>query len=149
MQKVFINLPPDEWHGFLTESLNATRVGEGKYRLENTPFFARGVSYKDIVSVSENEGRLVLDKVLISSGHSTYRILLKSDPKGSRRWMDYWKPIEKLGCTYEENRELALTMLAIDIPGNVCVHEAYKLLEEGETAGVWEFEEGHCGQVGV
>lgn len=147
--KLFFNLGPNEWHGFFTESVNVSPVGKGKYRIENTPFFARGVSFKDVVSASRQDGRLRFEKVIISSGHSTYRLLLKDRNGNSQPWLEFWKPLEKLGCSYEENKELSLTMLAVDVPSNVCIHDAYELLAEGEEAGVWEFEEGHCGQVGV
>ena len=38
-----------------------------------------------------------------------------------------------------------MILLAVDIPPNVDIHKAYELLDYGEQAGIWGFEEGHCG----
>jgi hypothetical protein len=35
------------------------------------------------------------------------------------------------------------SLYAIDIPPTVNINEAYKVLEQGEADGVWEFEEGY------
>jgi hypothetical protein len=44
------------------------------------------------------------------------------------------------GCTYESVNE---KYISIDIPANSDVVVLYTLLEDGETAGVWVFEEGY------
>lgn len=147
--KLFFDLGQDQWHGFRSESVNATKVWDQKYRLENSPFFAKGVSYKDIVAAEKVKNRLIFVDTILSSGHSTYHVLLKDKMVKPQEWLIYWDPLEEIGCSYEENRELALTMLAIDVPSGTNIREVYKLLELGERAGVWEFEEGHCGHFSV
>ncbi len=53
-----------------------------------------------------------------------------------------WRRLQELGCTYERaNRRL----IAIDVPPRTDVYAVYRVLEEGEKAKYWEFEEGHCG----
>lgn len=53
-----------------------------------------------------------------------------------------WKPVEALGCTYERATK---RLLAIEVPPTADIYAVYKLLEAGARAGVWSFQEGHCG----
>jgi hypothetical protein len=48
--------------------------------------------------------------------------------------------MEIWGCSYEEG-----VVLSVDVPPSVDIYAVYDLLEAGEIAGVWAFEEGHCG----
>jgi Domain of unknown function (DUF4265) len=50
--------------------------------------------------------------------------------------------LEKDGCTFEGARE---KLLAVDVPPRADIYGVYALLQRGEDAGAWEFEEGHCG----
>lgn len=72
--KVWFKLE-DAWHDSATESLWASNLGDGLYRLENSPFYAFGVSFLDTVTAIERYGRLWFDKVVLRGGHSTYRII--------------------------------------------------------------------------
>ena len=137
--RILFELEAEAWHGVATERLWADRVAPGRYRLRNTPFFAFGVSCGDIVSGEENDGQLVFRSVTIKGGHSSYRIRLaaENDPEAFQK---YWAPIERLGCTFEQGR-----VLAVDVPAETDIHRVYELLEAGESAGFWHFEEGDCG----
>jgi hypothetical protein len=55
-------------------------------------------------------------------------------------FIDRWKAFQMAGCTYESVNE---KYISIDIPANSDVVVLYTLLEDGETAGVWVFEEGY------
>ncbi|HMA96098.1 MAG TPA: DUF4265 domain-containing protein [Polyangiaceae bacterium] len=138
--KVTFVLDPDAWHGSSTESLWATEIGPGQYRLENSPFYAVGVSFDDIVLARPQEGRLQFVEPIKRGGHSTYRIITSSD--ASERFESFWKALESCGCTYEEGTG---GLLAVDVPPESNIHEVYAALEAGEQQGVWSFEEGHCG----
>lgn len=139
MVKVVFPLDPGAWHGSLTESLWATPTGEGRYRLENTPFYALGVSYMDTVTAREDHGSWVFTGVATRGGHSTYRVI----PRATLEIVTtHWAPLHAAGCTYEEG---ARGLRAVDVPPQSDVSEVYRLLEAGEAAGVWYFEEGHCG----
>jgi hypothetical protein len=132
-------LDPGAWHGTATERLWAEPLGGRRYRLRNTPFFAFGVSTEDIVFANEKDGQLVFAGVSIASGHSSYRLRLNV-PRTDPAFAEAWAPLEALGCTYEEGE-----VLAVDVPPRVNIHEAYRLLTDGESKGLWEFDEGHCG----
>ena len=51
----------------------ATDLGNGRYRLENCPFYAYNLAFGDIVkaSFSEAEEALVFEKVVGKSGHKS------------------------------------------------------------------------------
>ena len=52
-------------------------------------------------------------------------------------------------CGTYESAEMNTLLLAVDVPPGVDVYAAYTLLEKGEADGIWYFEEGHCGHLGV
>lgn len=142
-KKVIFELEPD-WHGFETESVWIKERSARSYQIENTPFFIFGVSYKDIVEAEENDyGSLIFKKVLKISGHSTYRAIIT--PEMGESWRDQWAKLFDLGCTYEEGMVGEVKVLAIDVPPETDIYTVYSLLEEGEAAGCWAFEEGHVG----
>jgi hypothetical protein len=141
LTKVVIPLAASDWHSYSAESVWAAPVGAGLVRIANVPFYADGLSYADIAGVRDDAGQQVITGVVRRGGHSTYRICLAED-RLSSGWRSYWLPLEALGCTYERatNR-----LFAIDVPPATDIHAAYDLLDAGEQAGVWSFQEGHCG----
>lgn len=133
----------DDWEGIEAENMWAEVVAPGEYRLRNSPFYAYDVSAEDTVFATEVDNILSFAGVASRGGHSTYRILLPTgDSIESARFRKYWEPLEQLGCTYEVAKQ---RWLAVDIPRDVNIHEAYAMLERGEADRAWEFEEVHCG----
>ena len=61
---------PDEhgWPPARAETLWARRVGDNEYEIDNIPFYVRGVSAEDVVSVSEHEGTLAFQRVIKTLG---------------------------------------------------------------------------------
>ena len=116
------------WHGSATERLWAERIGNSRYRLRNSPFFAFGVSAEDIVFGEETDSQIIFKAVSIRGGHSTYRLMIATKWENAA-FAKHWEPLSD--CRGR--------------PTPADVYAVYKLLEEGEAAGVWEFEEGHCG----
>ncbi len=138
--KVIFQLDPGSWHGSATETVWAEPLGSGRYRLCNVPFYAFDVSYDDVVGAVEGSWGLVFTSVIRRGGHSTYRLLTK-DPLRDQ-FESFWKPLAECGCTYEEGHR---PLLAIDVPAEADIFVVYSRLEEGQLAGIWSFEEGHCG----
>lgn len=139
--KLAILLPSDAWHGFESESVWAEAVDDGTMRILNTPFFAKGISYKDVVSIKVGPEVMWFDSIVKKSGHSTYRILL-GDSTGDMTFRIRWNDIASLGCTYEAFIRGSLRMYAVDIPPGVVVRGVYALLASGEKDGIWDFDEG-------
>jgi hypothetical protein len=140
--RIVFALDPTAWHGTSTERLWADPVGDRRFRIRNTPFFAFGVSYEDIIFAEDHEEELHFAGISIRGGHSTYRLWLIGRDRNLPSFQKYWEPLEKLGCSYEEG-----PVLAVDVPPNADIYIVYRLLESGTTAGVWDFEEGHCGHL--
>lgn len=138
--KITFRLETGAWHGSATETIWAESVGPGQYRLCNVPFYAFDVSYDDVVRVVEDAGSLLFASVARRGGHSTYRLLVN---EVHRDQLDnFWKQLAECGCTYEEGHR---PLLAVDVPAEADIFEVYRRLEEGQLAGAWSFEEGHCG----
>lgn len=142
--KVRFTLPPeDRSQGVEAESLWAEVVNEGRFRIDNIPFYAYEISLGDIITGEPDGDRIAFGRVLKRSGHSTYRVLVK-DEKGfeSTSFLKLWHQLERLGCSYEVAKR---RWIAIDVPPSTDVFAVYRILEDGENTGVWSFEEGHCG----
>ena len=138
--KVSFALEPGAWHGSATETLWAEPIGPGQYRLENSPFFAFGISYKDVVLARPDGSKMLFVEPFSRGGHSTYRII--PNPNRIAESDDMWALLQKLGCSSEEG---PVGLLVIDVPPNANIFDVYHALEAGESEGIWSFEEGHCG----
>ena len=131
----------DGWHKQGTETVWASKLSGDEYRIENVPFYAKGVSYGDIVKTRKEGDDLHFTEIIEKSQHSTYRIYLM--PKTSiERFKEFWNSLQLIGCTYEKAND---NLYAIDVPSDTNIYKAYELLEKGEKEGVWDFEEGDCG----
>lgn len=137
--KITIELEPHSLHACATERLWADQLDRGVFRLRNSPFYAYGLSFGDIVLAVEGELGWTFVQVVKHSGHSTYRIIVRQP----LQFKVFWEPLQSLGCTFEEGHA---HLLAVDVPPNADIHAVYKLLALGEQANVWHFEEGHCAQ---
>jgi hypothetical protein len=142
MEKIVLSLDPNAWHGHATETVWAEQVGTRRYRLKSVPFYAKDLSYGDVVITSPSEQGERVERVAIRSGHSTYRLFLAEDVSfESEVFHRYWKPLENLGCTMERATK---RLIAVDVPPSTSIHAAYQRMEDGERRGIWEFEEGYC-----
>lgn len=142
--KINFPLPPeDQAQGVEAENLWAEPLGGDRFRIDNIPFYAYGISHEDVVVASQVEGRLRFQEVSARSGHSTYRVLVK-DTAGyeGADFQKLWARLRELGCTYEVAKRRWIT---IDVPSDSDVFTVYRILEQGEADGVWSFEEAHCG----
>jgi hypothetical protein len=141
--KVIFELPQDDdgWPPAGSEGLWAVPVTPDVVRLDNTPFFVRGVAAGDLIRVRRNDdGQLQADERLQWSGHCTIRIIVFRDGplSGSpQRILDMFTP---LGVTGEGIEQFSL--VALDIPPDADIAAVKRLLREGERDGSWEYEEG-------
>jgi hypothetical protein len=149
--KISFNLDPTEWHLTPSEALWAEPLGKaGSYRVMNTPYFIRGISFLDAIAANfDNDSGFIefSGVVLERSGHSTYRLAVTPD-QGS--FVRAWHGLEEVGCTYDSLRAIDTSMglrdlFAVDVPPQTNIYEVYEMLRRGEQEGVWLFEEGHFG----
>lgn len=136
-----VTLPNRVWKGEINETVWAERLTAERCRLKNVPFYAYGVSFDDILKITVNASSIEAVGVLARAGHSTYRFFVQKG-QVERALGSYWKTIEEAGCTFERATK---HLFAVDVPPEADIHAVYQALETGEQAGVWEFEEGHCG----
>ena len=116
------------------ETLGAVSLGDGRYRIDNVPFFAYNVSLGDVVEATGKRLPRV-QRVVEKSGHRTLRAAF-SEEEGVEgpTARPLIEAIERLGCGYEG---FAPMLLAIDVPPAVDVDQVIAAVEE---AGVdWEF----------
>ena len=83
-----------------SETIWAQETHPGHFRLENSPFFAFNVSYQDVVLAKPVGAELVFVETIRRSGHSTYRLIPVAE-RGAR-FDAAWRPLQQLGCTFEE-----------------------------------------------
>lgn len=138
--KIRINLEPDNILDAGSETLWAKPLGNNIYQLHNSPFGAYGYSYMDKVRAIGLDIPTVTE-LTESSGHSTYRVILARGSLETMKFKKQWKKLEEIGCTYEGSES---KLLSIDVPATTDIFAAYALLEAGESAGIWEFEEAKC-----
>jgi hypothetical protein len=146
--KIRFETDPGGLGGGSPERLWAKRLSgkSGGFELQNSPFYAKGVSCLDVVETAEDPaspGELIYRRTVFPSAHSTYRILVD---KGNESFSGWWAKLAKLGCTYEYSDEGEKLLYAADIPPSANIFEVYGILEAGEKELVWLFDEGHCGQ---
>jgi len=149
MVKIDFELDPQDWHGSPHEGLWAEPVSDTKnsavFQLKNSPFYARGVSFLDIVEAypAGVVGRFKFDRVIQKSGHSTYRLMVD---KMNGEFPVWWSRLENLGCTYESTHFGPQKLLySVDVPEMSDIHAVYDILAQGEKKLIWLFEEGDVG----
>jgi hypothetical protein len=119
----------------MVETLWAARVADGRFRLDNAPWFAYGVSIGDIVEATELvPGMFDFVRVVEPSGARTIRLHLAADADSStptgKQLLD---GLLGLGCSYEgANRRF----IAVTIPPPIDLAAIQRYLTTNAIA--WE-----------
>lgn len=144
--KIFFKLDSADWHGSPSETLWAKPLScadkAAAFELENSPFYAKGVSYLDVVRAVKRDGQYEFAGTITPGGHSTYRLLVDHAPDAFEVW---WKKLQGLGCTYESGDFQGKKLFTVDVPATTDIYAVYRILEDGEKQNIWMFEEGHVG----
>ena len=115
--KVLFRVPNDDGSAEV-ETLWATHLGGDNYKLDNSPFYAYGVSWEDVVSApfSEEEQFPTFQTVVAKSGNRTVRIVFDPAVEDGNQSDQVLKGLVGLGCDYEgANRKY----ISVNIPPNV------------------------------
>jgi hypothetical protein len=141
--KVAVTLERDEdgYPPFDSEDLWSTPVGEGRYRIESIPLFARGIAWGDIVTaVSEEEEELLFQEVVEPSGHSTVRLMVAKEEEVPA----ILEHFERQGCTGENH--FTPRLIALDVPPSISLDELKQELDMGYALARWDYEEACIAQ---
>jgi Domain of unknown function (DUF4265) len=148
MLKLWFKIEQDEdgYPPVQVESIWAMPAGEDLFCLENIPFFAKGVSFKDKVSAFDGAGgQKWYADVVEPSGHSTLRIIVYRDTKSSQSLEERVSKLRQRfvekGCTTELSHLPGL--FAVDVPPSLSMKSLRLLLEEGADLDAWDFEESN------
>jgi len=135
--KVVVQLERDEddYPPADSENLWADAAGAGLYRINNIPFFAKGIALGDIVSAEFEAGQLLFKQVIKPSGHSTLRLFIQ-DKAEVPALMEL---LVQKGCSCEGSHIPGL--ISVDVPPSVLLGEVRRLLEEGAEQEKWAYEE--------
>jgi hypothetical protein len=140
--KVAVTLVKDEddYPPFDSEDLWSTPVGDGHYRIESIPLFARGIAWGDIVSAVSEEEELVFQEVVEPSGHSTVRLMVADEAAVS----EVIEHFERQGCTSENSYMPKL--IALDVPPSISLDDLKQELDLGYARSRWDYEEACLAQ---
>ena len=105
-----------------TETVWAIPQKKSLYKIVNTPFFAYGISWGDIIEAKpDSTGILIFNKIVKKSGNRTIRV---ADPKNDLP-NELIEGAKKLGCSVEgANRKY----ICIDIPPKVEIERVINYL---------------------
>ena len=112
----------------------AKKVGDA-YMLDNILFYAKEFSWGDIISIKEIDGENYVDELIKESGHSTVRVLFKSEDIVQRVRTE----LRALGCSSEMSNYNKL--ISVDIPPEVKYYIVRHFLTSGESLDKWEYQE--------
>ena len=108
------------------ETLWAFDLGEDRYRLDNSPFYAYSVSVGDVVyaPINPDEGRATFSRVLEKAGNRTVRVIFDPPVANGNSSDAVLIELLALGCSYEGANT---TYLSIVVPQKadftaVCSH---------------------------
>lgn len=108
------------------ETLWAVALGDDQYMLDNSLFYAYGVSWQDIVFApfDSQEGIPTFQAVVSKSGHRTIRVIFDTPTELGNSFDQILQGLIEIGCSYEGANPM---FLSINIPPAVelqavCVH---------------------------
>jgi len=123
----------------------ATRTGPDHYRLENSPFFAYGVSWQDIVEARPApDGTLSFVRVVEKSGRRTIRVFFDGPHAAQERIDAVLAAVNVRGATYEGMNRI---YFAVDVSPDIALGPVVRFLtQEGVQ---WEHVDPELGTVAL
>lgn len=132
----------DGWPPAESEGVWAEPVSEDLFRVDNFPWFVRGVAADDVVEARpDQDGVLWFAQVREPGGRIVVRVMPRSDGplKGDRQAvLDAFAPLGVVG----EGMSSPVNMVALDIGPDAPLTSVKSILTSGESAGRWHYEEG-------
>jgi hypothetical protein len=141
--KVRFALEPDDgWPPVGSEGMWAQPLGNGRFRIDNTPWFVRDLASGDVVEATfDSDGVLWAGARIEFSGRLTVRVIpFRAGPLGGdlQAVLDAFAELGVSG----EGALPAYAIVALDIPPDSDHGAIIDLLLRGQDDGSWDFEEG-------
>ncbi len=113
------------------ETLWAVSLGDDKYLLENSPFFAYSVSWQDIVYApyANAEGHPTFSKIISKSGNRTIRVILDPPLENGNSSEKIAETLVQMKCSYEGTNG---SYLSVNIPPEANLDQIRQFLIEKE-----------------
>lgn len=132
----------DGWPPAESEGLWAEPVDGDLYRLDNIPWFVRGVAAGDVVQARpDTDGVLWFVEVRERGGHMTVRVISRYDGPFDGNRQEVLDVFLRLGVG-AEGMSSPVNMVALDIAPDAPLPSVKSLLASGESDGRWYVEEG-------
>ena len=119
----------------MVETLWAVPLGQDRFILDNSPFYAYGVSWQDTVlaPVDEQEGMPTFQQVLERSGNRTVRVIFDPPVVPGNGSDEVLQGLVSLGCSYEGANP---AYMSVNIPPGVDLQQVCSYLIQQEAQ--WE-----------
>lgn len=124
---------------FAEETIWAIQLESGNFEIDNIPFFAENLAYKDIISAENDLGLLYFDALVKPSEHSTVQIVFFRPEMAE----ELLKKLELLGCGWEGMEGKAY--YAVDVPKELNYLDVKLLLDKGAEEGILDYKESCLG----
>ena len=127
---------PKENGGADVETLWAYDLGSDKYKLDNLPYYAYGVSCDDVVLAPfvEDEQFPTFQKVVSKSGNRTIRIIFDVPMESGNESGDLIARLVAMGCDFEGANK---KYIVVNIPPSVDLNAVAEQLNLAEVS--WEY----------
>ncbi|MFK0169082.1 DUF4265 domain-containing protein [Streptomyces sp. NPDC090306] len=136
-----LDVGEDDWPPASVESLWAVDLGDGQVRLDNVPFFVRGVACGDVVAVRpDGDGQLWAGEIVRRSENCTVRLIVTRDGGSAAARQGVLRAFDRLGVEGEGIERFG--MVALDVPPAADLGKVRKLLDHGVAEEWWHMEEG-------
>src|SRR5260221_7107419 len=117
------------------ETLWAIPVDTDLYRLDNSPFFAYGVSWQDVIEAKPADDQLLeYVRCVRKSGNRTLRAVFKEYRSDDPPAQEVLRELRNLGCSYEGMQP---RMISINVPPKVNLEGVTDFLTE-QSELQWE-----------
>ncbi|MDV5149484.1 DUF4265 domain-containing protein [Streptomyces sp. SBC-4] len=109
-----MEIDEDGWPPASVESLWAVDLGDGTVRLDNTPWFVRGVASGDIIRVQpDDEGVLWAGESVEPSQNCTIRLIVLKDAGSAAARQSVLEVFHRLGTTGEGIERFGMVVLKV------------------------------------
>lgn len=131
----------DDWPPASVESLWAVDQGDGTARLDNIPWFVRGIACGDVVVTEpDEEGVRWAGEVVRRSDNCTIRLIVLRDGGSGAARQSVVNAFKELGVDGEGIERFG--MVALDVPPVADLAKVQRLLRHGVAKEWWQMEEG-------